>query len=77
MARKPAWAWTRSGLAVAAWAVAIGLTQVTAGADIGRKTRELEEQLELRLKGTMPPAEAQPQRSHEDESFESWELVDV
>ena len=67
----------RFGVAVASWGAAIAVAQATTGADIGRRARELEERIELQLKGMQGPAEPQPQRSHEDESFESWELVDV
>jgi hypothetical protein len=67
----------RFGVAVASWVAAVSVAQAVAGGDIGPNVRELEQRIEQHLKGPHSPAEPQPQRSHEDESFESWELVDV
>ena len=62
---------------MASWIAAVSVAQAVGGADIARKVHELEERIELHLKGLQTPPEPQPQRSHEDESFESWELVSV
>jgi hypothetical protein len=77
MARNSARAWMRIGVAVASWVAAVSVAQAVNGADIARKVQELEERIELQLKGTRAPPEPQPERSHEEESFESWELVSV
>jgi hypothetical protein len=64
-------------LAVAAWGAALGLAQATLGGDLARAVHELEQRIELRVRGIAAPAEPQPERSHEDESLEPWELVSV
>jgi hypothetical protein len=77
MARKPAPWLVRLGVAVASWAVAVSVAQVLLGADIGRAAQQLEERIELQLRGLHIPADPPPERSHEDESLEPWELVSV
>ncbi|HEY8040631.1 MAG TPA: hypothetical protein VIF15_12585 [Polyangiaceae bacterium] len=78
MARKPGPRWRRTGVAVASWVVSVSVAQALAGADIGRAVQRVEEQIEMQLRGPGAPAqEPQPQRSHEDESIEPWELVSV
>ena len=77
MARKPAPWLVRLGVAVASWAVAVSVAQAVLGADIGRAAHQLEERIELQLRGLRVPEERSPERSHEDESFEPWELVSV
>ena len=42
----------------------------------GRRT-QVEERIELQLRGLRTPADPLPERSHEDESIEPWELVSV
>jgi hypothetical protein len=67
----------RVALAVASWGAALGLAQATLGGDLGRAVHELEQRIELRVRGVTAPAEPPPERSHEEESFEPWELVSV
>jgi hypothetical protein len=64
-------------LAVAAWGAAIGVVQVTLGADLGRAVHEFERRIELRVRGAPPAPEPQPERSHEEDPIEPWELVSV
>jgi hypothetical protein len=77
MARKPAPWLVRLGVAVASWAAAVTVAQTVLGPDLGRAVEEVEERIELQLRGLRAPADPQPARSHEDESFEPWELVSV
>jgi hypothetical protein len=67
----------RLGVAVTSWAAAVTVAQTVLGADLARAAEEVEERIELQLRGLRTPAEPQPERSHEDESFEPWELVSV
>jgi hypothetical protein len=74
--------WWRLGLAVALWSAVIGGVQAVVGAEIGRAARELEEKIEQRVRGIAapdPPGEGgkSPERSHDDESLQPWELVSV
>jgi hypothetical protein len=78
MGRKPAERWMRRGAAVASWVVAASLAQGLVGADIGTAAHRIEERIEERvLRHGAPPPVEQPQRSHEVESIEPWELVSV
>jgi len=77
MARKPARWLVRLGVAVTSWAAAVTVAQAVLGADLARAAEEVEERIELQLRGLRAPAEPQPQRSHEGESLEPWELVSV
>jgi hypothetical protein len=77
MARNSALVWMRIGVAVASWAAALSVAQAVGGAAIGHATHELEQRIEQQLRGAPSPPEASPQRSHEDESLEPWELVSV
>lgn len=68
----------RFGVAVASWAAAVSLVQSLGGEVMMREHHPLEERIEQRLKGvTAPPPQAKPEHTHEDESFEPWELVSV
>jgi hypothetical protein len=78
MARKPARGLMLSVVVVACWLGAASLAQGLLGADVGRGARELEERIEMRLRGQRAPVEPQPpDRTLQDESFEPWELVRV
>jgi hypothetical protein len=78
MGRKPAERWMRRGAAVASWVVAASIAHGLVGADLGRAARDIEERIEEHLlRHGAPPPEQQPQRSHEVESIEPWELVSV
>jgi hypothetical protein len=83
MARNHAFYW-RLGFAIASWGAVVGSAQLVAGADIGRAARELEQRIEHRVRGIAAPADVppgggtkSPERSHEDESLQPWELVSV
>jgi len=77
MARKrPLWL-VRLGVAVTSWMAAITVAQTVLGPDLARAAEEVEQRIELRLRGLRAPPAPQPERSHEDESFEPWELVSV
>jgi hypothetical protein len=65
------------GVAVASWAVAVLVAETMLGTDIGRAAHDLEERIELQLRGLPGPVDAQPERSHEEEPIEPWELVSV
>jgi hypothetical protein len=67
------------GVSVASWAAAVAVIQVVVGVEIGGATRRLEERIELQLKsrGTVSPDSRQPERTHEEEPIEPWELVGV
>jgi hypothetical protein len=69
--------WVRVILAVASWGAALGLAHATLGGDLGRSVHELEQRIELRVRGVSTSPDPQRERSHEDESFEPWELVSV
>jgi hypothetical protein len=77
MARKPAPWLVRLGVAVTSWAAAVTVAQTALGPDLGRAVEEVEERIELQLRGLRAPADPLPARSHEDESLEPWELVSV
>jgi hypothetical protein len=77
MARKPAPRLVRLGVAATSWAAAVTVAQAVLGADLARAAEEVEERIELQLRGLGAPADLQPARSHEDESLEPWELVSV
>jgi hypothetical protein len=77
MARKPAPWLVRLGVAVTSWAAAVSVAQTVLGADLGRAAQEVEERIELQLRGLQAPSGAQPERSHESECIEPWELVSV
>jgi hypothetical protein len=65
-------------IAVATWVVAASVVQGLFGAEMDRAGRRFEQRIEERLERQgAPPAEQQPRRSHEVESFEPWELVGV
>jgi hypothetical protein len=58
--------------------VAASIAQGLVGGDIAGAARQFEERIEERLLRRGAPApEQQPQRSHEVESIEPWELVSV
>ena len=68
----------RLGLAVASWAVAFSIVQGLLQPDIGRALRPIEERIELQLQRLpLVPPTPQPERSHEEEPIDSWELVGV
>lgn len=68
----------RLGLAVASWAVAFSIVQGLLQPDIGRSLHPLEERIELQLQRLpVAPPTPQPERSHEEEPIDSWELVGV
>jgi hypothetical protein len=78
MARKPARGLVHTFVVVTCWMGAASLAQGLLGADLGRGARELEERIEMRLRGQSAPTEVQPpDRSPQDEAFEPWELVRV
>jgi hypothetical protein len=77
MARKPAPWLVRLGVAVTSWVAAITVAQAVLGPDLARAAEQVEERIELQLRGLRVPANPLPERSHEDESFEPWELVSV
>jgi hypothetical protein len=68
----------RFGVAAASWIVGASIAEEALGTDIGRLGHQLEERIELQLKGgsIVRPPRPQPERSHED-SIEPWELVSV
>ena len=75
MGRKRPGSSARIAATLAMWTAAASLSQGLFGADFGRAGRALEQQLERK---TSPPSlDPQPQRSHESESYEPWELVKV
>jgi hypothetical protein len=77
MARNSAPRPVRTALVVVGWVGAAALVQALLGADIGEATRQLEQGIEQQLEGAPMPPRQPPARSHEDESFEPWELVGV
>jgi hypothetical protein len=77
MARKPAPWLVRLGVAVTSWMVTLTVAEALLGGDLGRAAEEVEERIELQLRGAPPSPDPQPARSHEEESFEPWELVSV
>jgi hypothetical protein len=77
MARKPARWLVRLGVAVTSWMVALTVAQALLGGDLARAAEEVEERIELQLRGVQPSPDPQPARSHEEESIEPWELVSV
>jgi hypothetical protein len=77
MARKPPRWLVHFGVAVGSWALAVSFAQGVLGPDIERAAHQVEEQFELQLRGLGAPADPLPERSHEEESIEPWELVSV
>jgi hypothetical protein len=77
MARKPAPWLVRLGVAVASWAAAVSIAQAVLGPEIEQAAHQVEERIELQLRGLRTPADPLPERSHEEESIEPWELVSV
>ncbi|HEY8088918.1 MAG TPA: hypothetical protein VIF09_13760 [Polyangiaceae bacterium] len=77
MARNSALVWVRIGVVLASWAAAVSVVQSVGAEGIEGPRRELEERIEHQLRGVTAPPQAQPERSHEDESLEPWELVSV
>jgi hypothetical protein len=70
--------WLRLGVALASWMAAASLAQALFGTEIGGVLQRLEERIEQQLEHRGSPAQdAQPERSHEEESIEPWELVSV
>jgi hypothetical protein len=77
MARKrPSWL-MRLGVAVTSWVAVLSVAQAVLGPELAGAAKEVEERIELQLRGLRAPPDPQPERSHEDESFEPWELVSV
>lgn len=68
----------RVGIAAAPWVLSGWLAESALASDIGRTNRDIEERIEMQLKGGIgvPLPASQPERSHED-SIEPWELVGV
>jgi len=77
MARKPRPPVVRFGIAVASWAAAVSVAQAVLGPEIGRAAEKVEERMELQLRGLRAPPDPLPERSHEEESIQPWELVSV
>jgi hypothetical protein len=81
MARKPAPWLVPLGVAVASWAAAVSVVQAVLGVDIAASARQIEDRIELRLKGGEPayPDPRQPAHSHgvDGAPIEPWELVSV
>jgi hypothetical protein len=80
MARDPGARWMRCGaaIAVATWVVAASVAQGLLGADIARAARRVEQRIQERIERRVPPpSDPQPQRTHELEAIEPWELVSV
>jgi hypothetical protein len=79
MGRDPGARWMRRGatIAVATWVVAASAAQGLLGADIARAARRVEQRIEERIERRPPPLDSQPQRTHELEAIEPWELVSV
>ena len=78
MTRKPARRWISFGVAAASWVLTAVSAQGVLGPDIERLGHDLEERIEMQLRGggVVPQPVQQPERSHED-SIEPWELVSV
>jgi hypothetical protein len=67
-----------AGLSFGSWMAAASLAQALFGTEIGGVLQRLEERIEQQLEHRGCPAQdAQPERSHEEESIEPWELVSV
>jgi hypothetical protein len=64
-------------LAAALWGAAVGSAQGALGGPIARAAHDVEERIELRVRGVAPEPEPQPARSHDSEVIEPWELVGV
>jgi hypothetical protein len=66
-------------LAVISWGAALWVAQAATGPEIDDRVRVLEERIEQQLRSVpvQPASRPQPARSHEDASFEPWELVGV
>jgi hypothetical protein len=80
MGCKPAHSLLQAFAVVATWVAGASLAQGI-GADLGRGVREMEERIEMRLRGQRAPADPQqaqpPERPPQDQSIEPWELVKV
>lgn len=78
MSRKPARGLVYTVVVVAGWVGAASLAQGLLGADVGRGARELEERIQMRLRGQAAPIEPQaPDRAPQDDALEPWETVRV
>jgi hypothetical protein len=77
MARKPGPWLVSFGVAVTSWAAAVSIAQAVLGADIGRAAKEVEDRIELQLRGLRAPPQPPPERSREQDPIEPWELVRV
>jgi hypothetical protein len=66
----------RRAVAVAAWFGAVSVAQIFVGPELDHAARSIEHRIEEKLRA---PAnrERQPERSHEEEAIEPWELVGV
>jgi hypothetical protein len=65
-------------IAVATWLVAASVAQGVLGADIARAAQRVEQRIQERIERRVPPPpDSQPQRTHELEAIEPWELVSV
>lgn len=78
MGRKPARRWLQIAFAAGSWACAVCVVEVVVGVEIAGGARQIEDRIELRLKGggRSVPDPRQPARLHE-ERIEPWELVSV
>jgi hypothetical protein len=78
MTRKAALHWIRLATAAATWTVAGWIAEDAVGSELGIPGHDMEERIELQLRGRGGPAVTpeQPPRTHDD-SFEPWELVSV
>ena len=78
MRRKHARWWISFGVAATSWIGAAVCAQGALGPEIERLGHDLQERIEMQLKGggVLPQPVQQPERSHED-SIEPWELVSV
>jgi hypothetical protein len=80
MGRKPARTLLHALVVVTTWVAGAALAQGI-GTELGRGVRELEERIEMRLRGQRTPSDPQqaqpPERAPQDQSIEPWELVKV
>jgi hypothetical protein len=67
----------RLGLALASWLLAALAAQGPLGGEIAGAARQFEQRIQLRFESVTPTPDAQPARSHDDESLDPWELVRV
>jgi hypothetical protein len=76
--RRRLWRLGRVGVTLGSWVAAASLAQSLFGPQIARRAERLEQRIEQQIeRRSSPPPDPQPQRSHEEESFEPWELVSV